>query len=356
MPPSIPTLRTLALLALLVVGLACSFAFHAAVADMQVSYTATAVDPDENPALVAHASGNVTDLDGRLRGESSSVRKPVHRAAETGSFEGDVPPELDITIDDVDTPYVVYGGSYYRWNLTANETTTFVRIQMTPADGTSVVADVSSPYDSASPDVQRAIDSGSVTEGNVERGIYRHGETYYAVAPESDTAIAEKLLGGLLGYVLTPVGRGYVAVALGLLAVRYRDPLRKRPLTVRRALAVASLAIPIALVGTALFESGSASRFVTGPSSSLVVASGVVAGALTHRRRWVPLLGFTAVVAVAAIGGGVLALGVFGAIVGGVTLVAGLVAGVVPFVYGLAFASDRPEATNDATDVRDAER
>ncbi|MFB6109925.1 MAG: hypothetical protein ABEJ60_03500, partial [Halodesulfurarchaeum sp.] len=158
-----------------------------------------------------------------------------------------------------------------------------------------------------------------------------------------------KLFSGFLGYVLTPVGRGYVAVALGLLAYRYRNPLTDRPLTVRRALGVAAFAVPVAFVGTLVFETGSWSRFVTGPVSALVVASGLVAGVLVHQRRWLALLGFTGLVAALVVGAGVLALGVFGALLGGLAVFVGLLTGVVPLGYGIAFGAHRDrEISGDA--------
>lgn len=187
-------------------GVVRSFAFHAAVTDTSVTYTATAVQPGEDPSRVADASRHIVDLDERLRGKSVAVRRPIDRAATNGSFRGDVPPELDIALDDVEARYAVYGGSYYRWNQTTNEEMTFVRVQMSPVVAETVLSNVSPSYDTASSQVRSA--SGSTTGWNVERGVYRRGETYYAVAPESDTAIAAKLLGGFLGYVLTPVGRG----------------------------------------------------------------------------------------------------------------------------------------------------
>ena len=349
MPPSRPSIRTVAILGLLVVGVLCSFAFHAAVTDMQVTYTATAVEPGENPSRVASAAGQVTDLDDRLRGEAAAVRRPIDQAATNGSFQGNVSPDLYIILDDMAARYVVYESSYYRWNLTTNPETTFVHVQMSPASADAVLANVSASADAASPEVQAAIESGATTGWNVGRGVYRSGETYYAVAPESDGAIAGKLLSGLLGYVLTPVGRGYIAVALGLLAYRYREPLTDRPLTVRRALGVAVLAVPVAVLGALLFESGSASRFVTGPVSALVVSSGVVAGVLVHQRRWLGILGFTGLVAALAVGSGALALGVVGGVLGSVAFLVGLITGVIPLLYGVVFGRQNSQGATESS-------
>ena len=337
-----PSLRTIALLGLLVVGLGGSFAFHAAMTDMQVTYTATAVQPGDDPTRVSEASPSVTDLDGRLEGESSEVRRPVEDAVQSGSYSGNVTPELHIILDGMDAKFVVYEESYYRWNATVDGDTTFVRMQMTPAAPKSVLEAVSTPSQSASANVREAIDTGSVTGSNVvERGIYRQDDTYYAVAPENTGAIAANLFEAFLGYVLTPVGRGYVAVGLGLLAYRYRESFADRVLTVRRALVVAALGIPVALVGTALFESGSLTRFLTSPASTFVVSAGVVAGVLTHQQRWGRLAGWTVLVCVLSVGASVLALGAVGVVFGGFRLLVGLVAGAVSLVFGVWFGLDR---------------
>jgi len=345
MQPSKPSVRTTAIFALLIVGVVCSFAFHAAVTDMEVTYTATAVQPGEDPSRVAFASEQIVDLDERLQDKSVSIRRPVEQAAADGSFAGNVTPELHVTLDGTEARYAVFGGAYYRWNLTVSEETAFVRIEMAPVNATTVFDTASTGYDSASPKAQSAITSGSATGWNIERGIYQRGETYYAVAPQSETAIAGKIFSGFLGYILTPVGRGYVAVALGLLAYHYRNPFTDRPLMVRRALGVAALAIPVAVVGTLVFESGSLSRFVTGPVSALMVASGVVAGVLVHQRRWIRLLGFTSLLVAVVVGASVLVLGVIGALLGALAALVGLFTGVIPFGYGIAFGSSRPHET-----------
>jgi len=345
-PLTLPSLRTVALLALLVVGLVSSFAFHAAMTDMQVTYTATTVQSGDDPTRVIRASQSVVNLDGRLDGKSNEIRRPVQQAAQSGSFSGNVTPELYTILDGMDAEYVVYDGSYYRWNATVNDETTFVEIRMTPTDRAAVLEAVSEPYDTASANVQEAIDTGSVTDRTVvEPGIYRRGDTYYAVAPENTGALAANLVEAFLGYVLTPVGRGFVAVSLGLLAYQYRESFTDRVLTVRRALVVAALGVPVALVGTALFESGTLTRFVTSPASTFVVSGGVVAGVLVHQQRWGRLVGWTALVCVVSIGTSVLALGVVGVVFGGFRVLVGLFAGTVSLAFGVWFARERTEET-----------
>ena len=115
-----------------------------------------------------------------------------------------------------------------------------------------------------------------------------------------------------------------------------------RPLTVRRAVSVAALAIPIAVIGTALFETGTMTRFVTRPASALVVSSGPVAGVLAHQRRWLALVGFTVLVGGLTVTAVTLALGIVGLFLGGLALFIGFSAGIIPFVYGLVFGRDQP--------------
>ena len=66
MQPSKPSIRTLAVFGLLVIGIICSFALHAALTDMSVTYTATAVQPGGDPSRVADASRHIDNLDERL--------------------------------------------------------------------------------------------------------------------------------------------------------------------------------------------------------------------------------------------------------------------------------------------------
>jgi len=339
-----PSTRTLAILALLVVGLGLSFAFHATAGDTQITYEATAVEPGEDPAPVADASRNVTDLDERLAGTDDRYREPVRTAAATGSFEGSLSPELDIALDDADSPYVAYDGSYYEWSLSTRGDTTNATIEMRETDPETVFDAVARPAAEASPGVRTAIDEGTATNATIRSGLYRQDGAYYAVAVESEATVFAQVAGAALGFVLTPVGRGYAAVALGLLAFRYREPTRDRVLTPRRATVVAALALPVALVGTAAFESGSLSRFVTGPASAAVVATGVVAGVLAAQGRWLALAGTTVgvgLVATAAIAG---ALGIVGLVFGPLAVLFGVATGLVPFGYGYWFARPAPNA------------
>jgi hypothetical protein len=335
-----PSIRTVAVLLLLVVGSALSFAFHATAGRTAITYEATSVEPGSNPELVARATSNVTDLDERLSDTPGRYRQPIRTAAATGGYEGSLSPELYVVIDDLETPYVRYDGRYYAWSLSTDGETTNATIGMRPTDAETVFASVARPASEAPPEVQTAIETGTTTGPIVAPGLYRQDGTYYVVAPENEDALATRLAGTAIGFVLTPVGRGYVAVALGLLAYRYRDPTRDRPLTVRRAVVVATLAVPVALLGTALFESGTASRFVTGPASATVVASGVLAGVLTAQRRWLWLVGTTVGIGLLTTAAMSAVLGPVGLVFGPLAVLLGMVTGVVPFGYGYAFTGE----------------
>lgn len=343
MPRSLPAVRTVAVLLLLVTGVGLSFSFHATAGDVRVTYTATAVEPGEQPELVTRAARNVTNLDEQLAGTAARHRQPVRQAAANGSYTGSLDPELHIAVEDIETPYVRYDGRYYRWEISTASETTNATIRMEPVAPETVFEAVARPAGDAPPEVRTAITEGSSTGWTVESGLYRqHGE-HYAVAPESDSAVFGQLLNVIAGFALTPVGRAYAAVAIGLLVYRYREPLRDRPLTPRRAAAVAGLAVPVALVGTALFESGSLSRFVTGPASAFVVAAAVVAGVYAARRRWLRLVGVSVGTAVAAVAAFVGALGIIGAVLGPLAVLLGFVTGVVPFGFGYWFAAPLAE-------------
>lgn len=347
MSRSLPSARTVALLLLLVAGGALSFSFHATVDGANVTYTATPVEPGADPERVTRAASNVTDLDERLSDTSAHHQRPIRTAAATGSYTGRLSPELDIVIDDLESPYVRYNGSYYAWSLSPSDGTTNATIRMRPTEPDTVFANVSRPAAGAPPEIRTAIDRGTATGLTVAPGLYHEGGTYYAVAPENEAAVVTRLASVLVGAVLTPVGRGYAAVALGILGYRYRDPTRDRPLTVRRAAAVAALAVPIAFVGTVLFESGSATRFVTSPTSAFVAAAGVVAGVLAARRRWLSLAGVTVGTGLLATAAVTAALGVVGLFFGPAIAFVGVVTGVVPFGYGYWFAQRAPDPSPD---------
>lgn len=339
-----PSRRTVAVLLLLVVGVGLSFSFHASMDGASVTYTATPVEPGENPELVTRAAPNVTNLEDQLAGTSTQHQRPIRKAAATGSFTGNLDPELHIVLDDIESPYVWYDGRYYNWTVATQPETTNATIRMQPTGPDTVFKGVARPVTGAPAEVRTAIAEGTATGLTVESGLYLQNGEYYAVAPESDGAVLAQLATIFAGFVLTPVGRGYTAVAIGLLAYRFRDPTRNRPLTVRRAIAIPALAIPVALIGTALFESGSLTRFVTGPASAFVVAAGTVAGVAAARRQWLRLVGVSIGAAVVAVGAFVGAVGIVGVVLGPLAVFLGYTTGVVPFVFGYWFAQPVSEA------------
>lgn len=295
-------------------------------------------------------SANISNLNTRIDGYDHQTWQPVIQAARTESYQGNVTPQLAAVLDDLPSQfvtYVVYNGSYYRWNTTVDEEAPSAQIRMDPVNATSVLTTIADPYDTAPPDVQTAIQTGSVESGSITAGVCQRGETYYAVAPESDTAVLTRILGAGIGYLLTPIGRGFVAVAGGILYYRRRNPLDDRVLTLRRAVAVAAASVPLAFVSTALFESGSLTRFIMGPASAFVVSAGVVAGVLIHQRRWVALIGATVLVVALTLAANVLASGLAGVFFGLLFLFVGLIAGGVTLVYGIVFGRDQAESDRD---------
>ena len=344
MPRSLPSIRTVAVLLLLVVGVGLSFSFHATVSGGSVTYTATAVEPGENPDLVTRAARNVTDLDERLAGTSTQHRQPIREAAETGSYTGNLEPELHTAVADLESPYVRYHESYYAWTVSTRSETTNASIEMRPVDPETVFETVARPVEDAPPEVTTAIAEGTSTGWTVGSGLYQQDGEYYVVAPENEGAVLGQLAKVFAGFVFTPVGRGYTAVAIGLLGYRLREPTCDRPLTGRRAIVIPALAVLIALAGALLFESGSLSRFVTGPASAFVVAAGTVAGVFAARRRWLRVVGVSVVTAVSAVAAFVGALGIIGAVFGPLAVLLGFTTGVVPFGYGYWFAQPLPES------------
>ncbi|MDL0118143.1 hypothetical protein PNQ29_00005 [Halobacterium salinarum] len=245
-------------------------------------------------------------------------------------------------IDDIESPYVWYNESYYTWTVSTHAETTNATIRMTPTDPDSVFENLSRPVADAPREVQTAIEHGESIGLAVESGLYQQHGTYYVVAPENEGAVLTELASIFAGFALTPVGRGYVAVALGLLGYRYREPTRDRLLTVRRATVLPALAVAVALIGTGLFESGSLTRFVTGPTSAFVVAAGTVAGVLSRQRRWLWLGGVTVGTGVLATAAITAALGLVGLIFGPAIVLLSFITGVVPFGYGYWFAQESP--------------
>ncbi|ELZ37253.1 hypothetical protein [Halorubrum tebenquichense] len=346
MSPGLPSARTAAIVSLLLVGVALSFAFHATAAGSEITYEATPVEPGEDPDPVAEASSNVTDLDERLSDTADRNREPVRTAAATGSFEGALSSELAIALDGAESRYARYDGRYYEWSLSTGDETANATIEMRPTDAESVFAAVARPASESSADVRRIIDEGTANGSGVRSGLFRRDGAYYAVAIESEAAVAGQIASSFAGFALTPVGRGYAAVGLGLLAYRYREPTRDRLLTVRRAAAVAALAVPLALVATALFETGSPARFVIGPATATVVASGVVAGACVASSRWRSLVGVTVGIGLFATAAIAAPLGPIGFLFGPLAVLFGIATGAVPFGYGYWFARPAADATS----------
>lgn len=328
----VPSGRTVAVVLLAVVGVGCLLAFPTTASGVNLTVEATEIEPADDPGELANVSLNVTNLDERL----GRPVDPVTRAAQTGSFDGRIEQSLSERLADVDTEYVVYEGRYYRWNATLRSDPTGARIRMSSVDPETVAAAVATPYAEAPPQAQRAIDTGSATGGEVTNGAFVRDGTYYAVQPANAGQVFGVLLTSVGSLALSLVGAGYAAVGIGLTVVRVRDPT-PRPVTLRRAGFVAFGAVPF---GFAVASSGSLAVQVAMPGIGAVVATGLVAGVLTHQSRWGVLVALSAAVGGAGVTVSFLVAGGIGLFAGLLAVPFAVVAGVVPFAYGLVFAAD----------------
>lgn len=336
----LPTARSASIGLLVLIGIGCLLSFNATVAGLGLTAEATAVDPAADAGTVATASSDVANLDRRL--DDPVVDAPVESVAEaarSGSYEGSMDPAVQAEINGLDARYAVYEGSYYRWNGTTSTESGDVRLGMEPVDATTVVNDVATPYEEASPAAKRVIRTGSSSVDELPTGVFVRDGTYYAITPVSTGEVASVVLRGAASYLLSLVGPGYLAVGIGLAVVRLRSP-GSRPVTPRRAAAVASAAVPIGIAVAAASVSGPPVLYLIYPGVGSAVAAGFVAGVFARRSQWLALAGVTALVGGLGVVGSFVAGGVGGALVGAVGVVVAVVAGALPFVYGVVFASD----------------
>jgi hypothetical protein len=333
----VPTRRYAAAATLLVAGLLLSASFGTA-ASLRTEYVAREVDPAARPAAVADAEPDVANLDALLADDPEPVREPVATAARTGRFEGAVPPELHIQLEDVDARYAVYDGRYYRLGLTVAAERTRATIRLEPTTGEAVAAAVATPYDAAPPDVRRVVDEGSVrTTDLVEPGLVVRDGTYHLVRTRSEGALAGRLFALLGGFVLAPIGRAYVVAGVGLLAAlrTYDTP---RPLDDRTALVVAAVAWVGSLALSALAGRGSLGlRFALAPSVAAVAALGLFAGSCLRRRAWGRLTVASVATTAVGVGAPLAAVGGFGAVVALPLLFVGWVGSLPLAAYGYSY-------------------
>lgn len=340
MRSAVPTGRTVAIGILVLIGAGCLLSFSATVSGLSVTVEATVVDPETDAGTVADASSDVVNLDQQLN--DPIVDSPVDSVAEaarTGSYNGTVDPAVRTELDGVDAPYAVYEGSYYRWNSTTRTDPAGVRLQMESVEPAVVADSVATPYAEASPAVQRAIRTGSSSVDEVPTGVFVRNGTYYALTPISIDQLVGIVFRGVASYLLSLVGVGYLGIGLGLAGVRYRNP-GPSPVTPRRAVAIAGVAVPVGVVISATSVSGPITQHLVYPGVGSIVAGGFVAGVFTHRSQWLVLGGFTVLVATLTVVISLAVGGVGGLLFGLLGLVVGVLAGVVPFVYGIVFAAD----------------
>lgn len=336
----VPRRRYAAVATLLVAGLLLGASFGTATS-LRTEYVAREVDPGAAPATVADAEPDVVNLDARLADDSAAVEEPIATAARTGRFAGDVPPELHIQLDDMDAPYAVYDGRYYRLGLNVSAERTHATIRLDPTTGAAVAEAVATPYAAASPTVQRVVDEGSLRSRElVEPGLVVRDGTYSLVRTRTEGALAGRLLAAFGGFVLTPVGRAYAVAAVGLFAlVRSRDTAR--PLGDRDALAVVVATLAVSLALAALTGSGSlALRLTLVPFVAGVAALGLFAGSCLRSRSWGRLAAAPVAASVVGVSAPVVAVGGFAALFALPLLFVGWLGSLPLAAYGYAFTPE----------------
>lgn len=343
---------------LLLVGVLMTQTFAAATT-LQTTAEATRVDPALVPHEVAQADAEVVDVDAWRRSDPDSVDTVLREAIQTGTFEGSLPPELHIKVDDLSnrTRYAVYDGEYYRFDVAIHdEETTNATIRTSPVNAQTVADDVATSDENASADARRVIDEGAVTSESfvVERGLYVRDGTYYLVRPANEGAVFGKFVAAIGGFLFDPIGKAYAVsgfVLLGALHHRERD----RPLTAATAIAVVPGTVLFAWVSAALVGSGSlAMRFVLVPAIGVVAAFGLFAGVCLRRQSWAMLAAGSVTLAGGIVAAGVAALGVLGAVFGTFGMVAGWFGSLVLAIYGFVFAADAPTEAAVEADVASA--
>lgn len=333
------TARYAAVLVLLAVGLLCASAGTTG-APADATYAATHVDPAADGARIATADPDLVDFDEWADGVPESGVHALREALRDGRYDGPVPPELYVRLDDYANESVVgvSRGDYYRLRVATDGNTTDVTLTATPLAPETAAHAVATPYADADPALRRAMANGTATaDGFVPPALVERGDDYYVVEPANDGALAGRLAAAIGAFLLRPPGYAYVAAAFAILAGlrARRDP---RPLDGRSALGVAAATVALIWVGTTLTGSGSLGmRYVVYPILGAVAALGLLAGLLVRRGSWGRLVALTVLTPLAGAGASAVALGVPGVLFGALALVCGWATSLPLVAYGYAF-------------------
>lgn len=336
----VPPKRYAAGLLLLVLGLLMVMLVGTAT-DLQTTYVAEQVDPAADASQIADVDHDVVHLDQWMGELPPAASEALRTAITEGSFDGSVPPELYIRLDDhsTRTRVAVYEGRYYRMNATLSDETTETKIEFTPLNSTTAARMVSSSYDAVGPIVRSAVNQGSVStrEFPDETGLVEKGGIYYLVTPRHEGAIVGKFLATIGSFVLNPVGYAYTVAGIVLL-VALRVRRKPRPIDEVSSLGVAGVTILLLWISTAFAGSGSlALRFGMFPLIGGVAGLGLLAGVYLYRHSWARLVLLTFAAPVISIGAVTAVIGVPGLLFGVLATVVGWVGSFPLAGYGYAF-------------------
>jgi len=342
----VSTARYAAVLALLAVGLLCAGAGTTG-APADATYAATHVDPATDGARIATADPDLVDFDDWTDGVPDSGARALREALRDGTYEGSVPPELYVRLDDHANESVVgvSRGDYYRLRVATDGDTTDVALTATALAPETAAHAVATPYADADPTLRRAIANGTATaDGFVAPGLVQRGGDYYVVEPANGGALVGRFAAAIGAFLLRPPGYAYVAAAFAILA-GLRARRTARPLDGRSALGVAAATVALIWVGTTLTGSGSLGmRYVVYPILGAVAALGLLAGLLVRRGSWARLAALTVLTPLLGAAASAVALGVPGVLFGALALVCGWSASLPLVAYGYAFGADGASA------------
>lgn len=205
--------------------------------DDGVEYSATEVDPWEDPRAVANESNAVFDVAGWP--SDTLNRTAVDRAVDDGPVTVRDPERGLVELTDHD--FAVYEGTYFRVDGSGDEDR--VEFALEPVSADTVLDELAVQYADADRDVQRVVDEGEGTVSDDAPSIVERDGRYYALSRDVGAVFSAIAATAALG-VLGPVSHAYLGVAVGVLAATARAG-RRRVLDLRTVLAVAVVAVAV---------------------------------------------------------------------------------------------------------------
>lgn len=240
--------------------------------DGGIEYSATEVDPAEDPRAIADASSAVFGVASWPRDQLN--RTAVDRAVAEGPVTVRDPERGLVELTERD--FAVHDGAYYRVEGSGDEgRVEFALERVSPA---AVVDDVAVPYAEADRDVRRVVDEGEGTVSDEVPSTVERDGRYYVLSSDLGSVFSTIAATAALG-VLGPVSHAYLGVAVGVLAATVRTG-RHRVLDLRTVLAVAvvAVAVHVLLSVVGLAELRPAAVLGGAASAGTVLALGTVTG------------------------------------------------------------------------------